>query len=325
MSTKRFILPDQESISISGKAAEKLINRGDGLASLLYIYMLKNKGNLEITTAQTALGYTEQQIYDATSVLRAIGLISGGGGAGGEVGSQSPLNPQPEREELPDYTSEEITREMDGNSDFSLLAQEVENTLNKILTTNDLKILLGLYQHLEMPSDVILLLISYCIDDYQDKHGKSKYPTMRGVEKVAYMWLRYGILSLEDAMKYIKRRTEQKSASGDIARVLQLKNELTPTQKRYIYLWLDMGFKADAIEVAYDRTVINTGGLKWNYINSILCNWHEKGLHTLEEIEEKDSKAARGRPGKKPEPKKIAPDHREFERVDRFLEELKKQ
>lgn len=320
MSTERFILPDQESISISGKAAEKLIRRGDGQASLLYIYMLKSKGNLDMATAQAALGYTEQQIYDAMCVLRAMGLISGGGGGGG---NKSPVTSQLENEELPDYTSEEITREIDTNSDFSLLTQEVQNTLNKVLTANDLKILLGMYQHLEMPSDVILLLISYCIDDYQEVHGKNKFPTMRGVEKVAYTWLRNGILTLEEAMKYIKRRTDQKSAAGEAARVLQLKNELTPTQRKYIYLWLDMGFGADAIEVAYDRTIINTGELKWNYMNSIISNWHEKGLHSLEEIEAKDSKKSRGKPVKNSEKKK--PDHKEFQRIDRFLEELKNQ
>lgn len=318
MSTKKFIMPDQESISISGKAAEKLIRRGDGQASLLYIYMLKSKGNLDMLTAQTALGYTEQQIYDAVSVLRAMGLISGGG-------SQPPISSQLENEELPDYTAEEITSEMDNNSDFSLLAQEVQNTLNKVLTTKDLQILLGMYQYLEMPSDVILLLISYCIDDYQEKYGKSKFPTMRGVEKIAYMWRRNGILTLEEAMKYIKRRSDQKSAAGEVAKVLHLKNELTPTQKKYIYLWLDMGFGADAIEVAYDRTIINTGELKWNYTNSILSNWHEKGLHTLEEIEAKDSKKSQGKPGKNSEKKRIVPSREEFEQTKRFLEELKNQ
>ena len=41
---------------------------------------------------------------------------------------------------------------------------------------------------------------------------------------------------------------------------------------------------------------MNTGGLKWPYLNSILKSWHEQGLLTLEKIEAGDrmpEKAAR--------------------------------
>lgn len=51
--------------------------------------------------------------------------------------------------------------------------------------------------------------------------------------------------------------------------------------------WLDMGFDADCLAIAYDRTVTNTGSLKWNYMNKIVTSWHEKGLHTPADIEAK--------------------------------------
>lgn len=311
MAIKRYILPDQESISISGSAADKLIRRGDGSAALLYIYMLRNKGNMEIERAQMDLGYTEQQVYDAMSLLCAVGLVSGGG-----VKEKY----KPENEELPDYTSEEIIREMDSSTDFSLLVHEVQCSMGKPLITNDLKILLGLYQHLNMPSEVILLLISYCIEEHQDKYGKGKIPTMRGVEKVAYTWVRNGILTLEEAMKYIKRRKEQKSAAGEFARAMNIKGELTKTQKEYIYKWMDMGFNTEAIEEAYERTVKNTGQFKINYMNTIVTNWHEKGVHTIDEIQSVNSKKNNGK-----NKAVIMPDRDEIERNKRFLEELKRQ
>ena len=49
-----------------------------------------------------------------------------------------------------------------------------------------------------------------------------------------------------------------------------------------------MGFTLDAIELAYDRTVTNTGALKWGYMNKILQTWHEKKLHTPAEIDAND-------------------------------------
>lgn len=326
MSAKKYILPDQESISISGGAADKLIKRGDGFASLLYIYMLKNKGNFEITSAQAVLGYTEQQIYDAMGVLWSMGLIAGGGKGGGkgqDTSKRAPVNLTEEADELPDYTSEEITREKDSNSDFSSLLKEVEASFGKLLTTNDLKILLGLYQHLEMSADVILMLVSYCIKEHQDKYGKGKYPTMRGVERIAYIWRRNGIMTLDEAVRHIKKREDQQSAAGEVSRVLQLRNALTPTQRDYIYLWLDMGFSADAIAEAYDRTVVRTGELKWSYLNSIISNWHEKGMHTIDEITERDGRKQIGKSRGKREKAVIKPDRSEIERKKRLIEKLK--
>jgi len=133
-------------------------------------------------------------------------------------------------------------------------------------------------------------------------------------------------LTLEEAMQYLKRRSIQKSAAGKIAKALQLKNDtLTDTQKKYIYRWLDMGFKAEAVTRGYDRTLINTGTLKWNYLDKILVNWHEKGLHTIEEIEEKDGKSGRSKARSGQAPGEIKPDRAEIDRKKRIIEELKRQ
>jgi DNA replication protein DnaD len=53
-----------------------------------------------------------------------------------------------------------------------------------------------------------------------------------------------------------------------------------------------MGFSPEAVSIAYDRTVLKTGALKWPYLNSILKSWHQKGLHTPEEIETGDGSSA---------------------------------
>ena len=49
-----------------------------------------------------------------------------------------------------------------------------------------------------------------------------------------------------------------------------------------------MGFEEDALAIGYDRTVTNTGALKWSYMNKIMQSWHEKGLHSAAEIESGD-------------------------------------
>ena len=52
--------------------------------------------------------------------------------------------------------------------------------------------------------------------------------------------------------------------------------------------------------MAYDRTVTQTGALKWPYMNKIIQSWHSKGLHTPEEIREKDTLPSRKQPAAQP-------------------------
>lgn len=40
--------------------------------------------------------------------------------------------------------------------------------------------------------------------------------------------------------------------------------------------------------IAYDKTVLRCHEFKWPYCNGILKKWHEAGLHTAQEIREKD-------------------------------------
>ncbi|MCC8357708.1 MAG: DnaD domain protein, partial [Oscillospiraceae bacterium] len=67
---------------------------------------------------------------------------------------------------------------------------------------------------------------------------------------------------------------------------------LSPTERKYIDDWITLGFGPEALALAADRTVTNTGDLKWKYMNSIVHSWHQKGLHTVEEIEKGDRKPA---------------------------------
>ena len=65
--------------------------------------------------------------------------------------------------------------------------------------------------------------------------------------------------------------------------------KLSASEEKYICSWIDMGFNDELISLAYDRTVFNTGGRKWSYMDKILMSWKEKGLFTVRDVEEKDS------------------------------------
>ena len=51
-----------------------------------------------------------------------------------------------------------------------------------------------------------------------------------------------------------------------------------------------MDFDSQALQMAYEKTCLNTGGLKWPYMNKILQSWHQQNHHTGAQIQAGDKK-----------------------------------
>ena len=100
-------------------------------------------------------------------------------------------------------------------------------------------------------------------------------------------------MTCELAEAYIKRQEKQEEGLEQVRKAMGLTDRaLSASEKRYIEEWLDLGFSPEAIEMAYDRTVTNTGSLKWKYMNSIIQSWHAKGLLKPDEIERLDRRSS---------------------------------
>ena len=57
-------------------------------------------------------------------------------------------------------------------------------------------------------------------------------------------------------------------------------DEVVAAASALIAAGVDMGFPAETVALAYDKTVLRCHEFKWAYCNGILKRWHEKGLHT---------------------------------------------
>jgi DNA replication protein DnaD len=232
----------------------------------------------------------------------------------------------PQSSEPRRYSSDEISREIVANPDFSALVDETQRSLGKILSPDEIERLLGIYDGLRLPSEVILQLTTHCITESRGRGG-GRMPSMRYIEKAAYEWERKGILSLDRAEEYLKSLESYKSARGEMKRALQINSrELSASEKRYVDGWIAMGFDSDAVEIAYDRTVTNCGQFAWGYINKIMNNWHGMGLHSPREILERDRKPDKNEPlkNKKSADNKFgATNAEDFERMKRLLKKIK--
>ena len=64
----------------------------------------------------------------------------------------------------------------------------------------------------------------------------------------------------------------------------------SPGEEKYLSAWAEMGFPAETVAEAYDRTVLHCHEFRWPYCNGILKRWHEKGLHALDAVRTESTK-----------------------------------
>ena len=320
MADMKFTLPGPDTVTVSSQTVDKLIRSCDGDAALLYLYILRTRARGTSADAAKALRKSAGSIASSMAVLSRLGLIEC------DDNDAAPPPADPETEQSRRYSLDEIKHEMETSPAFPALVEETQRSLGKILSSEELERLLGIYDGLRLPPEVILLLISHCISESRGR-GSGRMPSMRYIEKAAYTWEREEIFSLEAAEAYLKALDTRKSARGEIKAALQIRDrELSSTEKRYVDSWISMGFVADSVGIAYDRTLIQTGKLVWNYMDSIMNSWHSKGLHTPREILEKDTKKASPdtrRDKDFPAAKFGAPKPDDIERMKRLLSKIK--
>ena len=140
------------------------------------------------------------------------------------------------------------------------------------------------------------MLLYYCLE--RSRRRDSRAPSMRAIEKGAYRWADEGIDTRETASFYVQQQLQLHTRVQQLRQLLQIdQRRLSPAEVIYLVSWIRIGFRDDTIRMAYERTCLNTGALKWADMNSILTSWHEQNLHTPEEILAGDAP-------RKPEPRR---------------------
>ena len=203
---------------------------------------------------------------------------------------EAPLPPPQQLSEPPEYTREDIARKLEGDGRFACLLREVEHKLGP-LSTPSVKKLLGLYENLGLPADVVYTLVNYCIAKKEQQFGEGRLPNMREIEKEGYVWARKELFSIEKASEYMKREQALRGRYPEYMAALQMQGRASaPSEEKYLSAWAEMGFPAETVSEAYDRTILHCHEFRWPYCNGILKRWHEKGLHTLAEVRAENAK-----------------------------------
>lgn len=182
---------------------------------------------------------------------------------------------------LPTYTEGQTAEVIEKNTGLSAVIDACQQISGKVFTPADAQTIVGIYDYLGLnDTGYIETLYAYCAS--MDK------TTPRYVEKVAISMADEGINTTEELDKYIKKKEK---LDEDISKLRMLigasSRALTAKEKKFFTCWAEeWSLPYDVIERAFEITVDKCGGVKLPYMNKILENWHNEGLHTLKTVDE---------------------------------------
>ena len=281
MEAKRLLLPTAAVLALETAAADGLLKLKNGDAALLYLCLLRHRG--DAASAGRRLGFDTARTEAAAGALYGAGLLTA-----------APEPGMPQTPQKPVYEDSEILQAIqDSASDFRGLCEATERLLGRMLSPADDRILYGLYDYLALPPEVITLLVAHCVEERRGPEGAGPNPTLRQIEREAYNWQKAGVDTAEAAEAHLRDLRARRGRQGALLQVLGIRRAPSVSEKKYLDSWLEMGFGPEAVALAYDKTMLNAGALKWPYLNKILKSWHDKGLHTLAEIEAGDVPTSR--------------------------------
>lgn len=318
---KRMRLQRAAVLTVPVSDVQKLLAEASESAALLYLYLLNNDALTDEAAAAASLRMTREELTAAAQILVRLGILDGTDKAEAAVSAPKPENkPLPSAPELLEVDTEDIVRRTKNSPEWTALLDETQDVFGRKLSTAEVKTLFGIYDQIGLPVEVIMLLEHYCAEQHEKRYGSSRKPTVRFLEKEAWRWAELELMSAELAEEWLRKQTERQSRVGEVMQALQLYGrEPTATERSYIESWLELGFTVEALVEARERTVTNTGSLKWKYMDGIVRSWDGKGLHTLAEIKTGDKK------GEAPAPTEPVqgPTAEEFARMKKLREKVR--
>lgn len=308
-----LLLPN-EILSMSAQAARRLVEAGEGDCALLYLALLERG---DVKKAGKALHWNEGRLAAVYGRLAELGLAAA---------EQAPVPESPaQSDEMPVYTRQDVAEALQNEPDFLSLYREVERLLGRTLGDADLQTLYGIYDAMDLPTEVILLLVNHKIHEVRRSTGKAgAMPRMPQIRSEAARWKRLGLENMAVAEEYLRKQELINSREWAILAAVGMTEERPAVKDERVFInnWVELGFSDELIRLAYEKTVFQKGKMNWAYMNKILLSWHQSGWKTVEQIRAGDKPAG----GKKPTGQgKRQPDYQpDDERIRKNAEKLKK-
>lgn len=296
--TKLTLTNNVQGTLLENEFIDKYMPEANGEYVKVYLLLLRylNDPTMELSVSKIAdiLDHTEKDVLRALNYWKKQGLLD----FETKNTAKKPVLPA-----AVDSISEEkpvVSKKTKGSRNRKELKELLfvaEQYLGKTLTTTDVDTIIYFYDELGMSADLIEYLIEYCVEN---GHKSIHY-----IQKVALSWAEQKITTIEEArsssVMYNKNCYSILNAYGIKGRAP------AATEITYIRRWNDeYGFSLDLILEACNRTMNAIHQPSFDYTDTILKKWMEKGVKSLNDVAALDESYLKEKANKKLETKSRA-------------------
>lgn len=171
----------------------------------------------------------------------------------------------------------------------NIMINQMFNNINHLIRretqiTEKMEILKWI-QDYNMNPDVIELAFSYAVEERNVRYNHMSY-----VGKMIVNWYDRDLTNVDAVMGDFQNQNKRYYDYKEILKNIGISTVVTPDIKERIDIWFDE-YKMPKDLIIYGcRKSSGTSNPNFNYIDSIITKWHEKGIKTIEEVETLDSK-----------------------------------
>lgn len=176
-------------------------------------------------------------------------------------------------------TIENIVNDVEENEELKQMLSIAQEVLGKTFTSADTKTLYWIYSNLNMPIEVILILLEYCVSINKRN--------MSYIEQVALGWHERGINTLEKADAFMREQSQKEKSYSSLKRILGITSrDFTSIEQNYLTDWTSKySMSEEMIALAYEYCILRINKLSFPYMDKIIENWFANGIHTIAEAE----------------------------------------
>lgn len=297
--TKLTLTNNVQGTLLENEFIDKYMPEANGEYVKVYLLLLRylNDPTMELSVSKIAdiLDHTEKDVLRALNYWKKQGLLD------------FETKHSDKKAVLPaavDAVSEEkpvVRKKPTGarsRKELKELLFVAEQYLGKTLTATDIDTIIYFYDELGMSADLIEYLIEYCVEN---GHKSIHY-----IQKVALSWTEQQITTVEAAKS---ASTMYNKNCYSILNAYGIKGRApAATEIAYIRRWNDeYGFDLTLILEACNRTMNAIHQPSFEYTDTILKKWLEKGVKQLRDVTALDEAYLKERESKKQEPKTRIP------------------
>lgn len=182
------------------------------------------------------------------------------------------------------YSKEQLNGFL-ANDNFSMLLFVIEQYMGRPLSTKETNSIVYFYDGLKLSTDLIEYLFEYCVE-----HNKK---SINYIEKVALSWASKNIHTIAEAKEETSNHTDY---VYQIMKAFGLSNrEPAQHETAMIAKWADTYcFDTDMIIEACNRTIKAIHQPSFEYADTILANWKNSNVSSLEDVKKADAAYAAG-------------------------------